>query len=153
MGCCNFTFHYASTISDSSVLPAAVLPALHSTMLLLYRLYRVEGDAKTYLYIPLCFYYIMYDVKGVVADMIFTFHYASTISDICLDCLPPVSPLHSTMLLLYLTAEAWGVSTDVFTFHYASTISSAENADGATSFIFTFHYASTISCSTKFQCP
>ena len=55
----NFTFHYASTISNGIWKSYPALPALHSTMLLLYLCLQSLADSLCSLYIPLCFYYIL----------------------------------------------------------------------------------------------
>ena len=97
-----FTFHYASTISY--IFPP--LPRLQSL-----------------LYIPLCFYYILWVDNGQPISDHFTFHYASTISCSSEGLMSLFSPLHSTMLLLYPAYNGKGAYTNNFTFHYASTIS------------------------------
>ena len=97
----NFTFHYASTISHG----------------------RIRKTNTKWLYIPLCFYYIIVILNRIHKDCYFTFHYASTISwssmrlamytllyiPLCFYYIPAYwrlawvspPPLHSTMLLLY----------------------------------------------------
>ena len=54
----SFTFHYASTISSDDIVKAFFNPTLHSTMLLLYPTAWQAGELEIHLYIPLCFYYI-----------------------------------------------------------------------------------------------
>ena len=123
-----FTFHYASTISVYALNVRNVL---------------------SYLYIPLCFYYIdspcmlrtFHDhftfhyasTISVLSDFLirhsvyFTFHYASTISYLFIIYLLFYAPLHSTMLLLYPFAKILSqLICHSFTFHYASTISNKE---------------------------
>ena len=58
---CGFTFHYASTLSDLvDDCPYLEVHYLHSTMLLLYHVYgREAAYAVRYIYIPLCFYFIL----------------------------------------------------------------------------------------------
>ena len=91
--------------------------SLHSTMLLLYPkgVYWISP-----LTISFTFHYAstISNVLGVLFDWdaAFTFHYASTIS--LLRCLvfPVRPPLHSTMLLLYLTVPS-GISFSTLTLH------------------------------------
>ena len=53
-----FTFHYASTLSEQAVYDEKKKNNLHSTMLLLYRR-RIERRCfQNNIYIPLCFYFI-----------------------------------------------------------------------------------------------
>ena len=117
-----FTFHYASTISPSGIM----------------------DPQKIQLYIPLCFYYIIYPMRRLEmllplhstmlllypSDHIcipriscFTFHYASTISSLTSSHALFMISLHSTMLLLYPELQAMLPLHAPFTFHYASTIS------------------------------
>ena len=77
-----FTFHYASTLSITHTLIFYFRFDLHSTMLLLYRSHNRNHAHSPGIYIPLCFYFIVWP--------------SSNISSIA-------SYLHSTMLLLYLT--------------------------------------------------
>ena len=121
----NFTFHYASTISLASPSNTMSVSSLHSTMLLLYLIgLRDKETGREYLYIPLCFYYIITPKKPPIKESIFTFHYASTIS------------LCSFLSICNLFP---------FTFHYASTISVNVDQSVEQPSNFTFHYASTIS--------
>ena len=71
-------------------------------MLLLYQGQHLRLTKVNLLYIPLCFYYIIVQIKKRIDRVNFTFHYASTISEI---------PRNSA------------TSSMDFTFHYASTIS------------------------------
>ena len=118
-----FTFHYASTLSTkvsivninkiiyiplcfyfirSPALPAASpVSNLHSTMLLLYQVSLMAKGKYEYIYIPLCFYFIPVPSLYFPALVIFTFHYASTLSTVPLGSTLHRSNLHSTMLLLY----------------------------------------------------
>ena len=190
-----FTFHYASTISFSTLLSNMQLAALHSTMLLLYRnnsvlhmhiclalhstmllLYPITLPsgriACSTLYIPLCFYYIIWTSAITKRLITFTFHYASTISmffrfltfslyslyiPLCFYYILmmispssfPYSTLHSTMLLLYRNSDSCNYNIICFTFHYASTISIVHTAHTKRIRTFTFHYASTISKALK----
>ena len=142
--CVNFTFHYASTISEVNA----------------------NNGETDCLYIPLCFYYIMFPFVQEAWLYAFTFHYASTISLLPLCICPCKTPLHSTMLLLYqVTMEEKvtklflyiplcfyyiaGTEREMqvalnFTFHYASTISRICDIPASGIYYFTFHYASTI---------
>ena len=143
-----FTFHYASTISKAFFSASFSSLTLHSTMLLLYLSSNMSQSKSTSLYIPLCFYYILYEIHRVNYFTIlyiplcfyyivgrfelsnyqyaFTFHYASTISQ-----------------LTYLRR----IVRVYFTFHYASTISGWGRRRSRPLLYFTFHYASTISLS------
>ena len=119
-----FTFHYASTLSEKSA----------------------RLNTEWIIYIPLCFYFIIFPMKFIVAREKFTFHYASTLSYPETESQFPIlftfhyastlsqSPrkifipdyfdLHSTMLLLYpYTVKVGDCLYDIFTFHYASTLS------------------------------
>ena len=77
-----FTFHYASTLSLSERYNIVDDPHLHSTMLLLYRIWRTDWPGQwSAIYIPLCFYFIdRFGLVNVVIEIEFTFHYASTLS-------------------------------------------------------------------------
>ena len=99
--------------------------------------------------------------------MRFTFHYASTLSNLVRDIVVVLWHLHSTMLLLYLQrgltdsrvlciyiplcfyfiADALFIFDAIlkFTFHYASTLSVIAIIDKFLLSAFTFHYASTLS--------
>ena len=57
-----FTFHYASTLSNMPHCLLSKLHHLHSIMLLLYRIKGVLYKHKEQIYIPLCFYFIKYNV-------------------------------------------------------------------------------------------
>ena len=141
-----FTFHYASTISKSEKwfvkmeqnLHSTMLllyqqsenlkekydQNLHSTMLLLYHLWSQQMMWKLPIYIPLCFYYIDNHGWKIPPCLLFTFHYASTISEPERLHRGAAENLHSTMLLLYQVATpASSDAKSKFTFHYASTIS------------------------------
>ena len=76
---------------------------LHSIMLLLYLLQLVQEDKTTFIYIPLCFYFIKNGTRFI----------SSIVSD-----------LHSIMLLLY-QSQVFRITLyyGKFTFHYASTLS------------------------------
>ena len=104
---------------------------------------------------------------GTEGGHLFTFHYASTLSDPRTPGnLPGVPHLHSTMLLLYRSSDTHEGCHAVFTFHYASTLSFTWNIFNVMIEIyiplcfyfieyseccqkqnvkFTFHYASTLS--------
>ena len=142
-----FTFHYASTLSltdclrwrirESIYIPLcfyfiekiwdmSTLNAdyLHSTMLLLYRSAVHPGQHSIPIYIPLCFYFIKYAFWDNAETVLFTFHYASTLSISSILTDSDFLNLHSTMLLLYLEAlKGNPPKANKFTFHYASTLS------------------------------
>ena len=122
----------------------------------------------SFIYIPLCFYFIEFMGHRVVVDSLFTFHYASTLSHVIYYILCNLFNLHSTMLLLYhITDRVWMIlfihiyiplcfyfihcslwphTIRVrFTFHYASTLSKVSEMWQRTRYKFTFHYASTLS--------
>ena len=152
-----FTFHYASTYTPSAT-PSETEPTILYIPLCFY-LYEGNnslGFGLFQLYIPLCFYLyltsgfrksgnmfslhstmllLIRDFKGQGngSDLIFTFHYASTYTDIgslkmtgqsslhstmlllirrlCSNTTLILSPLHSTMLLLIPCEKSWTSST------------------------------------------
>ena len=55
---------------------------LHSTMLLLYQNTRQLPPYAAQIYIPLCFYFIRNPLSSIRVCVEFTFHYASTLSEI-----------------------------------------------------------------------
>ncbi len=143
-----FTFHYASTLSQS--------PTLRSR------------NAKK-IYIPLCFYFI--DLQNITQSLgfyhlhstmlllyppdrrtwkrqrsTFTFHYASTLSAerarLQWSCNRIYIPL--CFYFIHRRIDQSGQSNS-FTFHYASTLSRIPARSGVPAFPFTFHYASTLS--------
>ena len=119
-----FTFHYASTLSPPRQPCDPVIYNLHSTMLLLYRIPpAVMASWILFIYIPLCFYFILPSSPKIVYNTPFTFHYASTLSEIGSRGGVHFHNLHSTMLLLYLYAILTKGVDYEFTFHYASTLS------------------------------
>ena len=77
-----------------------------------------------HIYIPLCFYFITILRRNPSEWYGFTFHYASTLSDV------------------WITRER---SMLLFTFHYASTLSRTYYRIANIGYWFTFHYASTLS--------
>ena len=96
-----FTFHYASTLSQTSATEEGSTPHLHSTMLLLYPKLFPAIPEYSVIYIPLCFYFI-YHPAGLL------FHLSDLHSTMlllypgsCYHRLPHLVHLHSTMLLLY----------------------------------------------------
>ena len=120
----SFTFHYASTLSNELTFVFNQITHLHSTMLLLYPTsstyfaipfsyiyiplcFYFIGDSTgkevctRYIYIPLCFYFIGGWPCSWRAPAVFTFHYASTLSRESPVRRFPFPHLHSTMLLLY----------------------------------------------------
>ena len=119
---------------------------LHSIMLLLYQMaYRI-WVAVLQIYIPLCFYFIYRTFSANTGCYLFTFHYASTLSE---------------------PSATRKITVTIFTFHYASTLSvkpvAQRNNCGLIYIplcfyfiskrlealqinpLFTFHYASTLS--------
>ena len=76
------------------------------------------------IYIPLCFYFIASNVHIPFGWSKFTFHYASTLSDV---------------IALIMSVAS------LFTFHYASTLSHRVIYAPCFFCVFTFHYASTLS--------
>ena len=144
---------------------------LHSTMLLLYPNTPYADMSRLLpIYIPLCFYFIIDACVGFFTRLIFTFHYASTLSHtggrwfwvhylftfhyastLSLQNITQslgFYHLHSTMLLLYPNEYSIvPVSWYGFTFHYASTLSFSSFARLHFFSLFTFHYASTLSTS------
>ena len=119
---------------------------LHSTMLLLYRIWRLNIWARTaYLHSTMLLLYQI-DEEGSTELAQFTFHYASTLSGIPRELLfysqiyiplcfyfirwsadrerRGIHNLHSTMLLLYRPSPYFSAHALLsFTFHYASTLS------------------------------
>ena len=140
-----FTFHYASTLSRIAEVVQTSGSNLHSTMLLLYLVNAIEKGWLFNIYIPLCFYFIgnprqlisisalftfhyastlsnsEYDIPHRIAK--FTFHYASTLSRHIISSFDEILHLHSTMLLLYQRLGRVDCNLLLFTFHYASTLS------------------------------
>ena len=115
--------------------------------------YFIPGDQQQQspckrIYIPLCFYFIVERLYFQCPKIVFTFHYASTLSVLFFTQIKNVSKftfhyastlsnkyeetngvvynLHSTMLLLYQVTTADTVAITIFTFHYASTLSNYE---------------------------
>ena len=120
---------------------------LHSTMLLLYPS-SVRRLCSSYsIYIPLCFYFIPASGCMFAFQGIFTFHYASTLSDPCSYCFRT----HFPFTFHYASTLSKCLSEDhrlypIFTFHYASTLSGYSESKTRRIYKFTFHYASTLSC-------
>ena len=56
---CEFTFHYASTLSYFEAPCSSSHHNLHSTMLLLYHDFASRLTYRVKIYIPLCFYFIL----------------------------------------------------------------------------------------------
>ena len=71
-------------------------------MLLLYPFKRYKRFFNVFIYIPLCFYFILHHPGNFPSCIPFTFHYASTLSE---------------------RAGKPGLNVILFTFHYASTLS------------------------------
>ena len=100
--CEEFTFHYASTLSERV---ARIITgfSIYIPLCFYFISFGIDGNLKrSDIYIPLCFYFIPMRWNPALKSSPFTFHYASTLSD--------------------LAAEWAGIQT-VFTFHYASTLS------------------------------
>ena len=97
-----FTFHYASTLSmdDIKLKPCPFWFTFHYASTLSKK--RPMHLPVTFIYIPLCFYFIKGDILEIEEYHPFTFHYASTLSTVVASA--------STSLM-------------IFTFHYASTLS------------------------------
>ena len=74
---------------------------LHSTMLLLYGDTGVVCKIDHFIYIPLCFYFILFFLLACGGWNKFTFHYASTLLLYSWLIKQSNQNLHSTMLLLY----------------------------------------------------
>ena len=98
-------------------------------MLLLYPKIYTSDHVGEKIYIPLCFYFILLTVLAEgLTGILFTFHYASTLSKTVRERQDESTDLHSTMLLLY-HRQLWQTqSPQVFTFHYASTLSGSSPA-------------------------
>ena len=119
-----FTFHYASTLSNRVKMSGLIIPHLHSTMLLLYRstsaggkyfqsnlhstmllLYQSWQSCLTcfdlHLHSTMLLLYRFGCILVMVCFLLFTFHYASTLSTNHDHVELLEAHLHSTMLLLY----------------------------------------------------
>ena len=118
----SFTFHYASTYTQS---------------------FQAESASSVLIYIPLCLYLYVYPIEVHRLPMLFTFHYASTYTqayksmiDVAMIYIPlclylykiPTSPYCISCfiyiplcLYLYINAYAGISPANKFTFHYAST--------------------------------
>ena len=146
-----FTFHYASTLSLWQLKNPVLLLNLHSTMLLLYRIWYIisvsGADQFTFHYAS-----TLSNAPMIVCLnlFIFTFHYASTLSADCQNAFNAQQNLHSTMLLLYLYEHPNAICSYSFTFHYASTLSCSAGYRTECRTQFTFHYASTLSLLRRF---
>ena len=122
-----FTFHYASTLSWWRGCTVRLL--LIYIPLCFYFIGQALRIRKRFIfiYIPLCFYFIRTDsrclkfpLKYLHSTMLLLYHTPQK--------LPSISffNLHSTMLLLYQRPSSKNLgSTESFTFHYASTLSTA----------------------------
>ena len=105
---------------------------LHSTMLLLYRFgqfrtVKIQSDLHSTM---LLLYLIELAIPGQL-DLVFTFHYASTLSQ---------------------KARIRVMVPNSFTFHYASTLSGNRDIYRFEDTEFTFHYASTLSMALNNIC-
>ena len=91
-------FYFIACLRSSHILYSH----LHSTMLLLYLGNRIRYQRLRQIYIPLCFYFIPLRAVQHCRWSTFTFHYASTLSDLANRLTwTMIRDLHSTMLLLY----------------------------------------------------
>ena len=98
---------------------------LHSTMLLLYPLISITGQPFIFfIYIPLCFYFIVSRSAPNVDEKLYL-HSTMLLLYPDNELLLAISAmnLHSTMLLLYPKDLDQADCTALFTFHYASTLS------------------------------
>ena len=130
---------------DSLITVISCFPDLHSTMLLLYHWWVENIVHKICIYIPLCFYFIRGLLSKISTEAEFTFHYASTLSEESRIRSTIEPHLHSTMLLLYQTAN---VHTAILhaNLHFTMLLLYPDRIlykQGSTEF--TFHYASTLS--------
>ena len=165
---CQFTFHYASTLSTLMCTVSGGIVYLHSTMLLLYRLNRHHIKEVIIIYIPLCFYFIALprsyrhrDHPNLHSTMLLLYHDRTAVLNV------KKHNLHSTMLLLYqiaqmqIQAQVQDLhSTMLLLYPCPRTSLPSSNQDlhstmlllypiqwsslGGTN-LFTFHYASTLS--------
>ena len=160
-----FTFHYGSTYT---ITPISSLPVIYIYIPLWFYLYSRRSRLAFLSYFNLHSTMVLLIRNGDTTDFsfrTFTFHYGSTYTVIRLYRLPPVSHLHSTMVLLiplphlhgwypfniyiplwfylYDQESVFNRLTNKFTFHYGSTYTSAWYADGLRYRKFTFHYGST----------
>ena len=142
---------------------------LHSTMLLLYLgVIWILAFRRT-IYIPLCFYFIRGHCADDICCLLFTFHYASTLSFpyslfkifqpdlhstmlLLYQCWSATFPrccpdLHSTMLLLYRETSGH-FRCNVLYLHSTMLLLYlwSRRRDQSLPTSFTFHYASTLSC-------
>ena len=120
---------------------------LHSTMLLLYRdvVYR-----QVRRYLIFTFHYAstlsFLVLKGESMSTSFTFHYASTLSCAALDASHQHDIIYIPLCFYFILALSMlKVGNSRFTFHYASTLSTSRGKYDRPFFLFTFHYASTLS--------
>ena len=101
---------------------------------------------KSRIYIPLCFYFIKYTEVEEILEILFTFHYASTLSGLTPRPLTPVFRIYIPLCFYFIpTAPLLWSGRCVFTFHYASTLSLPSPNQWNAVTLFTFHYASTLS--------
>ena len=79
-----FTFHYASTLSETveMALNDLVIFTFHYASTLSCFSYLLSVF-RLFIYIPLCFYFIIDSINDQGLTLIFTFHYASTLSEYC----------------------------------------------------------------------
>ena len=110
---------------------ATGLPNLHSTMLLLYRLFLRLSVSGISIYIPLCFYFIDVHTDRALSHYIIYIPLCFYFIRACrISCYLYRENLHSTMLLLYQNANAKYKGFSAFTFHYASTLSAGTTWHG-----------------------
>ena len=121
----SFTFHYASTLSVAYFADAYLKIHLHSTMLLLYPSpFDLPRSNVSNLHSTMLLLYHKIQPKNRLPSVVFTFHYASTLSD-------GVNPLQGQVCHIYIPLCFYFISRlpsqkkrpSPFTFHYASTLS------------------------------
>ena len=120
------------------------LQNLHSTMLLLYLEKSITNKVYWRIYIPLCFYFIIANNIKSGVTILFTFHYASTLSR-ARWALSVRSPIYIPLCFYFIDTGFCGSQrSGSFTFHYASTLS-------RTSFSLLFSSIQVYSLSTLFS--
>ena len=145
-----FTFHYASTLSSGTCRGngsrAIYIPLCFYFIVACMMWY----CCSVYIYIPLCFYFIWMSLCWPPMQTWFTFHYASTLSNILMSAKNLAWIIYIPLCFYFITSvlrrkelSAW------FTFHYASTLSRITASQQIRRVLFTFHYASTLSASAR----
>ena len=116
-----FTFHYASTYTNHFCLAPLCPVYLHSTMPLLIRSRSRSRGTEKLIYIPLCLYLYISTIQDGNIVTLFTFHYASTYTDIRYDNEGKYHIYIPLCLYLYIAPAGSTFIPLIFTFHYAST--------------------------------